>query len=212
MEIQTQAQQFAAAYAANMAKANLKTIKVGKAMGWVVMVIAMIVSYSHQRDYLIAQGAPRLGAFLIPIAFDAATIVCVRQAGTPAMSRRGKITALAVMPFPVGVSMVVNFTAPGTLIVKVIFALSVALIATTELVSGTAEPDFAKMDAMERKVAGTATVQRERKVCLPDCACKRHARNKPPAPRSPGRPRKAVSKINGYQVLPADTSEVARTL
>jgi hypothetical protein len=208
MATQTQAQQFAAAYSATLAKENLKTLKQNSWASLVIMVIAMVISFTHQRDYLISLGSPKLGAWLLPVAFDAATYVCVRQAGTPAILRRGKRTALVALPFPVGVSMVVNFSAPGALLVKIIFALAVALIAIIELVRGSAGPDFQEMDRMEREVAGTTSVAR--KACPEDCGCKRHARNRPAPARGPGRPRKPAVNGSGYQPIQAANGEVAR--
>ena len=107
-----EAQKFAAEYSAKLASENLKTIRQNRWASLAIMVIAMVISFTHQRDYLITLGAPRLGAWLIPIAFDAMTFICVRQAGTPAMLHKGKVIALVALPFPVGVSMVVNFSAP----------------------------------------------------------------------------------------------------
>ena len=204
---QTQAQIFAAAYSAKLAKENLRTIKHNSALSMVILAIAMVISFTHQRDYVISLGAPRLGAWLIPVAFDAATIMCVRQAGTPAMLRRGKVTALAVMPFPVGVSMVVNFCAPGALLVKIIFALTVALIAAVEIVRGAGGPDFKEMDRMEREVSGTTSVTR--RTCPEGCTCGRHNRK----PRTPVRskPRAPRSRVvqDGYKILAAN-GEVAQ--
>ncbi len=191
----TQAQIFAAAYAKNLAKANLNTIRYSKLAGTVIMTIAMVISYTHQRDYLLSLGAPMLGACLIPVAFDAATFVSVKVAGTPAMLRSGRTTALAVMPFPVGVSMWVNFSAPGAFLVKVIFALTVGLIVTTELVTGKAGPDFKVMDQLEREVTGSTSVTR--KPCPEGCTCGRHNRRKS-QPTKPVRTRRPVSVDSGY--------------
>lgn len=148
----TQAQKFAAAYAADMAEAMLKTIKYVRWAATAIMVIAMVTSYTHQAGYLTEIGTPFLGAWLIPGALDALTFLCVKVLGTPGMAQPAKTMALRVLVFPVLASGFINFMGPGELITKLIFVLAVLMIPAAELVASRIKPDFEAMDAMERDV------------------------------------------------------------
>jgi len=146
----TQAQQFAAAYAADMAAAMLKTIKQVRRAATVIMLIAMVVSYTHQADYLSGIGTPATGAWLIPGALDALTFLCVKVLGTPGMAQPAKAMALRVLVFPVLTSGCINFAGPGQLMTKLVFVVAVLMIPAAELVASRIKPDFTAMDAMER--------------------------------------------------------------
>lgn len=148
----TQTQQFAAAYAADMARQMLRTIRFVRWAATAIMLIAMVTSYSHQAMYLAGIGAPKLGAWLIPLAVDALTALCVKVTGTPGMAAAAKRMALQVLVFPVLASGAVNFVAPGALVVKVVFVVAVLMIPAAELVAGKIKPDFAAMDTMERDI------------------------------------------------------------
>lgn len=148
----TQAQKFAAAYAADMAEAMLKTIKYVRWAATAIMVIAMVTSYTHQAGYLAGIGTPVLGAWLIPGALDALTFLCVKVLGTPGMAQPAKTMALRVLVFPVLASGFINFMGPGELITKLVFVLAVLMIPAAELVASRIKPDFEAMDAMERDI------------------------------------------------------------
>lgn len=152
----TQAQAFAASYAANMATQMMKTIKRVRQAATAIMVIAMVVSYTHQAGYLTAIGTPFLGAWLIPGALDALTFLCVKVLGTPGMAQPAKKMALRVLVFPVLASGAINFMGPGELVTKIVFVLAVLMIPAAELVASRIKPDFAAMDAMERDMAPAA--------------------------------------------------------
>jgi len=152
MNTTTQAQQFAAAYAADMAEAMLKTIKYVRWAATAIMVIAMVTSYTHQAGYLTEIGTPFLGAWLIPGALDALTFLCVKVLGTPGMAQPAKTMALRVLVFPVLASGFINFMGPGELITKLVFVLAVLMIPAAELVASRIKPDFGAMDAMERDI------------------------------------------------------------
>jgi hypothetical protein len=161
--LQTQAQQFAALYAADMASQMLRTIKWVRRAATAIMVIAMVVSYSHQAGYLASIGTPALGSWLIPGALDTLTFLCVKVLGTPGMAQPAKRVALRVLVFPVLASSAINFMAPGQLVTKSVFVLAVLMIPAAELVASRIKPDFGAMDAMERAVTfGTEVSDEER--------------------------------------------------
>ena len=148
----TQAQQFAAAYAADMAAAMLKTIQRVRQAATVIMVIAMVVSYTHQATFLDSIGTGFLGAWLIPGALDALTFLCVKVLGTAGMHPAAKAMAMRVLVFPVIASGFINVMGPGSWITKLVFVVAVLLIPAAELVATRIKPDFTAMDAMERDI------------------------------------------------------------
>lgn len=160
----TQAQQFAAAYAADMASQMLRTIKRVRQAATAIMVIAMVVSYTHQAGYLTGIGTPALGAWLIPGALDALTFLCVKVLGTPGMAQLAKKMALRVLVFPVIASGSINFMGPGAMVTKLVFVLAVLMIPAAELVASRIKPDFRAMDTMERDMAPATEVSDEERA------------------------------------------------
>jgi len=150
--MQTQAQIFAAEYAKTLAAGMLRTIKRVRLAANIVMVIAMAVSYAHQAHYLVGLGAPLYAAWSIPGALDSLTFICVKVLGPAAVVKGAKVAAGLVLVFPVSVSSVVNFIAPGALVLKCVYVAAVLLIPAAEVVASRIKPDFAAMDAMERKL------------------------------------------------------------
>ncbi len=151
--MQSQAQQFQAAYVANMAQQMMKTIKRVRQAATAIMVIAMVVSYTHQAGYLASIPTPILGSWLIPGALDALTFLCVKVLGTPGMAQPAKGMALRVLFFPVLASGAINFIGPGEIVTKVVFVLAVLMIPAAELVASRIKPDFAAMHQMETDMA-----------------------------------------------------------
>jgi len=149
----SQAQQFQAAYVANMAQQMMKTIKRVRQAATAIMVIAMVVSYTHQAGYLASIHTPFLGSWLIPGALDALTFLCVKVLGTPGMAQPAKGMALRVLFFPVLASGAINFIGPGEIVTKVVFVLAVLMIPAAELVASRIKPDFAAMHQMETDMA-----------------------------------------------------------
>lgn len=161
MNITTQTQMFAEAYAANMATQMMKTIKRVRQAATAIMVIAMVVSYTHQAGYLASIHTPFLGSWLIPGALDALTFLCVKVLGTPGMAQPAKSMALRVLVFPVLASGAINFMGPGELVTKIVFVLAVLMIPAAELVASRIKPDFKVMDEMERNITPQAATEFE---------------------------------------------------
>ncbi|WP_020525819.1 hypothetical protein [Catelliglobosispora koreensis] len=160
----TQAQQFAAAYAADMAAAMLKTIKRVRQSATVIMLIAMVVSYTHQATFLDSIGTGVLGAWLIPGALDALTFLCVKVLGTAGMHPAAKSMAMRVLVFPVLASGFINVMGPGNWITKLVFVVAVLLIPAAELVATRIKPDFTAMDAMERDITPAAAPEADEEL------------------------------------------------
>lgn len=203
----TQAQQFAAAYAADMAAAMLKTIKYVRWAATAIMVIAMVVSYTHQAGYLAGIGTPVLGSWLIPGALDALTFLCVKVLGTPGMAQPAKKMALRVLIFPVLASGSINFMGPGELVTKLVFVLAVLMIPAAELVASRIKPDFKAMDAMERDMAPVTEVNDDDRALRSERAKKAwetRKRNKAAAvktTRKPRAPKAAKTPVEEIEAL-----------
>lgn len=171
----TQAELFAAKYAASLATGMLRTIKLVRLAATAIMVIAMLVSYTHQAGYLQAIHTPVLGAWLIPGAIDALTFICVKVSGTPGMDKAAKTIALRMLAFPVLASGGINFAGPGAMVTKIVFVLAVLMIPAAELVASKIKPDFAVMEQMEREIAPAPVVITTRKLD-PEVAAARAAK------------------------------------
>jgi hypothetical protein len=209
---QTQAQQFAATYAADLAARMLRTIKLVRLAATAIMVIAMTVSYAHQAHYLQGLGAQLYAAWSIPGALDCLTFICVKVLGTTAVVSTARRTAGWVLSFPVVVSGAINFIAPGALIVKLVFVAVVLLIPAAEVVASRIKPDFNAMDTMERALA-TATVdeaERERRSAIALKAAATRRRN---AARRPRRGKPVSAPVSpGYGPVSAPSAEEIATI
>lgn len=157
----TQAQKFAAAYAAKVAEENLTTIAWLRRGVTAVALIGMLVSYSNQVAFLHHIGLKLLGAILIPISMDLLTLICVRVLGTPAMDRAGKRTAMYVLLFPVLTSAWINSIAETNLVAQVISVVPVLGIVAGELVRTRAKPDFRELDEIERGITPEIPASRQ---------------------------------------------------
>jgi hypothetical protein len=204
MNSTTQAQQFAAAYAADMARQMLNTIKRVRQAATVIMIVAMVTSYTHQAHYLTSIGTSALGSWAIPGALDALTFLCVKVLGTPGMAQPAKTMALRVLVFPVLASGAINFMGPGQLVTKLVFVLAVLMIPAAELVASRIKPDFMAMDAMERDMAPVAVVDDALKAKRSEAARKAAATRKANLAKATRKPRAPKA--------PADSSESARML
>lgn len=197
----TQAQQFAAAYAADMARQMLATIKWVRRAATAIMLTAMVVSYSHQAGFLTGIGTPVLGAWLIPGAFDALTFLCVKVLGTPGMAQAAKSMALRVLVFPVVASGAVNFMAPGAMVTKVVFVLAVLMIPAAELVASRIKPDFRAMDAMERDMTPSTGVSDEERALRSERAKRAAETRKRNAVKRVRKPRVSRTPVEEIEAL-----------
>lgn len=158
MTTQTLAQRFAREYAAGMVESMLTTIKRVRQAATVIMVIAMAVSFNHQREFLVAIGAPVEGSILIPISLDMLTFICVKVLGTSGMAGSAKRAAITIMAFPVIASGAVNFLAPGAFVTKSLYVVAVLTIPAAEWLASLIRPDFsiiAELESLTAESAGT---------------------------------------------------------
>lgn len=153
-EYRTQASIFAGVASRKMAKSALNTILIARWGATVIMVAAMYVSFDHQELYLESQdGMTPKSAHITPLVLDVLAVICVKVLGTFAMKKKSKRVAAVGLVLPIAASGTLNFIAPGTLVAKLVYVVIVVCIVIAETVSGNTEPDFDKMDAMERKLA-----------------------------------------------------------
>lgn len=211
--METQAQLFAAKASARMAKDVLFTMKVVRWVATLLTLAAMYVSYAHQAHYLGGLGMPGEGAWTIPGIIDGLTFVCVRVLGTTAIVKSGRVAAGAVLAFPVSVSGTINFIAPGANVTKWAYVAAVLAIPAAEIVASRIRPDFAAMDAMERKLQ--PPVEQSITVTVPDTvedlvkeASEEDVAPVSPAPgRKPGRPSIPARKGPAGKYVHAETGE-----
>ncbi|MEV0396921.1 DUF2637 domain-containing protein [Polymorphospora rubra] len=139
-------EQFAAEYARNAVPTMLKAIASIKRYNRFVLLGALLTSYLHQAHYLWTQGASYF-AYLVPLIFDAAMVSMLTIVRTPGIAKDAKRGALVVFAAAALLSATINFASPGSLGLRLVFALVVVLVIGVELVAGRIRPDFAAIEA-----------------------------------------------------------------
>ncbi|MEV0734226.1 DUF2637 domain-containing protein [Polymorphospora sp. NPDC050346] len=150
-------EQFAAEYARNAVPTMLKSINSIKRYNRFVLIAAMLTSYLHQAHYLATQNAGYF-AYLVPLIFDAAMVSMLTVVRTAGIVKKAKRGALVVFIAAALLSAVINFSAPGSLGLRLVFALVVVLVIGVEFVAGCIRPDFA---AIEAEAAALLTAARD---------------------------------------------------
>ncbi|PZF90067.1 DUF2637 domain-containing protein [Micromonospora deserti] len=139
-------EQFAAEYARNAVPAMLKAISSIKRYNRFVLLGALLTSYLHQAHYLWTQDAGYF-AYLVPLIFDAAMVSMLTVVRTSGIAKDAKRGALVVFACAALLSATINFASPGSLGLRLVFALVVVLVIGVELVAGRIRPDFAAIEA-----------------------------------------------------------------
>ncbi|MEU0156479.1 DUF2637 domain-containing protein [Micromonospora fulviviridis] len=153
----TVTEQFAAEYARNAVPAMLKAIGSIKRYNRFVLLGALATSYLHQGHYLWTQNAGYF-AYLVPLIFDAAMVSMLTVVRTSGIARDAKRGALVVFAAAALLSATINFASPGSLGLRLVFALVVVLVIGVELVAGRIRPDFA---AIQAEAAALLTAARD---------------------------------------------------
>ncbi|MEH1164623.1 DUF2637 domain-containing protein [Micromonospora sp. CPCC 205539] len=139
-------EQFATEYAREAVPTMLKAIKSIKRYNRFVLLAALLTSYLHQAHYLWTQNAGYF-AYLVPLIFDAAMVSMLTVVRTSGIARDAKRGALIVFACAALLSATINFASPGSLGLRLVFALVVVLVIGVELVAGRIRPDFAAIQA-----------------------------------------------------------------
>ncbi|MEV6377277.1 DUF2637 domain-containing protein [Micromonospora musae] len=139
-------QEFATEYARNAVPNMLKAINSIKKYNRFVLLGALATSYLHQAHYLWTQNAGYF-AYLVPLIFDAAMVSMLTVVRTSGIARDAKRGALVVFAACGLLSATINFASPGSLGLRLVFALVVVLVIGVELVAGRIRPDFAAIEA-----------------------------------------------------------------
>ncbi|MBQ1062275.1 DUF2637 domain-containing protein [Micromonospora sp. C41] len=167
-------QEFAAEYARNAVPAMLKAIGSIKRYNRFVLLGALLTSYLHQAHYLWTQNAGYF-AYLVPLIFDAAMVSMLTVVRTSGIAKDAKRGALVVFACAALLSATINFASPGSLGLRLVFALVVVLVIGVELVAGRIRPDFAAIEAeaaalltAARNLATTNKDITERPAVTPD--------------------------------------------
>ena len=152
----TLTQQFATEYAKKAVPGMLRAIRVNKLANKGILLGAVAASYLHQAHFLVQLGAG-VFSWILPGVFDLGIVSMLTITQTVGMAPDAKKAALKVLAVVVLISGTVNFLAPGQLILRIIFAVVVALVAGVEWVAGKIRPDFA---AIEHHETSLTTVTR----------------------------------------------------
>jgi len=147
-------QQFATAYAKKAVPGMLRAIRVNKLANKGILIGAVAASYLHQAHFLDSLGAG-VFAWILPAVFDLGIVSMLTITQTTGMAADAKRAALKVLVVVVLISGTVNFLAPGALILRIIFAVVVALVAGVEWVAGKIRPDFAAIEVRETELTTT---------------------------------------------------------
>lgn len=153
----TQAQRFAATYAAQLARRQLRTISIVSAVTKIITAGVAVISYRHQSSTLLGWEAPAEIAYGLPGLVDLLTIVCVLALSTPALIPAARRVAGRVIVVPVLTSAAINFAGHGSIGVKLAALSLPVFIPLGELVGSVIKPDFAEMDRIERAAYAVAT-------------------------------------------------------
>lgn len=149
-------QQFADEYAKKAVPGMLRTIRLNKLANKGILLGAVAASYLHQAHFLIQLGAG-VFSWILPGVFDLGIVSMLTITQATGMAAEAKRAALKVLVIVVLISGTVNFLAPGALILRVIFAIVVALVAGVEWVAGKIRPDFAAIEVRETELTTHTT-------------------------------------------------------
>jgi hypothetical protein len=144
-------QQFADEYAKKAVPGMLRTIRINKLANKGILLGAVAASYLHQAHFLIELGAG-VFSWILPGVFDLGIVSMLTITQATGMAAEAKHAALKVLVVVVLISGTVNFLAPGQLILRIIFAIVVALVAGVEWVAGKIRPDFAAIETREAEL------------------------------------------------------------
>jgi uncharacterized protein DUF2637 len=152
----TLTQQFADEYAKKAVPGMLRTIRLNKLANKGILLGAVAASYLHQAHFLDHLGAG-IFSWILPGVFDLGIVSMLTITQAVGMAPEAKKAALKVLVVVVLISGTVNFLAPGQLILRIIFAIVVALVAGVEWVAGKIRPDFAAIEIRETELTTHTT-------------------------------------------------------
>lgn len=162
---------YARKYSANAANDSLAAhAQTRRATMWVVRIV-LGITIPHQVSYLLSLVTLRFPAFtsfdsarpwlesialiaatvVIPTAVDMTIVNMIRTLSDRVTATAGQIGAFVVLVVTAGTSATVNVIVPAPTIVRVMFAVAVALIPLNEGVRALARVDFGKLRRIERQ-------------------------------------------------------------
>lgn len=144
----------------------------------IIMILAAVVSYGHQRDLLASWGCDRLAQYVVPLTVDLLAITCNIALHIPDLARRGFWTSLVVLVLAVAASGTANFLAGGTLGAKCANLWTVVAYLLSEFVTATVKARARAKDPVRVEAGKKAARTRQTDPR------KRPAR-KPRAPKAP---------------------------
>jgi hypothetical protein len=129
----------------------LKTIKSSKTLGMLLVLLVIVISFQHQRDFFAARHAGEIGSIGLPVIFDVSIIFFVRQISTTGMKKLVLMLSAGGLLLPVGASATINFVASPDPLVGWAYVVAIGLVAVIEVVKALAGPDPEALSEAEHK-------------------------------------------------------------
>lgn len=168
----------------------LNTIKSSKTLGMLLVLLVIVISFQHQRDFFAARHAGEIGSIGLPVIFDVSIIFFVRQISTTGMKKLVLWMSAGGLLLPVGASATINFVASPDPLVGWAYVVAIGLVAVIEVVKAMAGPDPEALREAEHK-ADVITVAAQPEVDEAEIARRKEIAAKGQATR---RERKAAAE------------------
>ncbi|WP_437436762.1 DUF2637 domain-containing protein [Salinispora arenicola] len=184
-------EQFATEYARNAVPNMLKAINSIKRYNRFVLLGAAADQLRHQAHYLWTQNAGYF-AYLVPLIFDAAMVSMLTVVRTSGIARDAKRGALVVFACAALLSATINFASPGSLGLRLVFALVVVLV-----IASNSSPDASDPTSPPSKPKPPRSSPPPTPSTTGPPQTSRHLRRPPPT-----RPRQQTSPPRRWSVRP----------
>lgn len=137
------------------------SVKLIRACSTAIMVIAAVISYSHQRHLLLTWGVDDLAAYALPITVDLLAIICTLAIHTEGVARSGRNAAIVVLIAAGLASGTANFVAGGTFGSKLANVWSVVAYLLAEWVAAKVKTAPPAVDPKRSEAAKQAAATRK---------------------------------------------------
>lgn len=134
----------------------LKTIKASKRLGMLLVLLVIVISFQHQRDFFSSHHAGSIGSIGLPLIFDVSIIWLVGVISTTGMNKVAVWMAAGALVIPVGASATINFVASPDVIVGWAYVVAIGLVAVIETIKALIKPDPAALREVEHSADAPA--------------------------------------------------------
>lgn len=134
----------------------LKTIKSSKRLGMLLVLLVIVISFQHQRDFFAARHAGEIGSIGLPVIFDLSIIFLVKVISTTGMNKLAIWFCAGALVIPVGASATINFVASPDTLVGLAYVIAIGLVAVIEVIKALIKPDPAALAEAEHSADAIA--------------------------------------------------------